>query len=421
MTDSFDAIIVGGGAAGLMCAGAAAAGGLRVLVIEGRERPARKLLITGKGRCNLTNDCSPEDFIRQVRTNPRFMYSAINSYTPADTMALFEKLGVPLKVERGNRVFPVSDKAMDIVDALVAYAKGNGARIITGRVSEITCADGAVTGVTTAAGVRHTAPAVALCTGGMSYPATGSDGEGYKLVGDLGHTIIPPRASLVPIVCENTDKMFSRLMGLSLRNVTLALADEKGRSVWSELGEMLFTHFGVSGPLALTASTYMDEPVSRFRLTIDLKPGLTAEQLDDRLLRDFGEGKNKQLANALDALLPRTMIPEVIRLSAVPEETRINQMTREQRAALCGVVKAFPLQPASLAPIEEAVITSGGVSTRAIDPKTMRSKLVGGLYFAGEVIDVDARTGGYNLQIAWSTAQAAARAMINNYSPEDSQ
>lgn len=406
----YDRIVIGGGAAGMFSAGFSARWGERVLVLEKRERPARKILVTGKGRCNVTNDCSAEDFIRAVRRNPRFLYSAIHSFSPQQAMAAFEELGVPLKVERGSRVFPVSDKAMDIADALCAFVRQGGGEIVQGTAAEILTEESAVCGVRTTDGREYRAPVVVLSTGGKSYSATGSDGSGYALAAALGHTIMPPRPSLVPIICENKDKMFGELMGLSLRNVTLTLTEKvTGKTVYSELGEMLFTHFGISGPLALTASSYLTDDPTGCRITIDCKPGLTAEQLDARLLRDFDAEKNRDFANSLGALLPRSMIGTVVRQSGIAPDAKVNQITREERLGLGALIKAFPLTVLGLRPIEEAVITAGGVSVKEIDPKTMRSKLVPGLAFAGEIIDVDAVTGGFNLQIAWSTGYLAAQ------------
>lgn len=412
MKNEFDRIIIGGGAAGLFAAGWAAQNGERVLVLERRERPARKILVTGKGRCNVTNNCTPQEFIAAVRRNPRFLMSAIYAMTPQETMVTFERLGVPLKTERGSRVFPVSDRAMDIADALVHFARAGGAQIRQATAAELLQKDGTVIGVKAEAGEEFFAPLTVIATGGKSYPATGSDGSGYTLAAAAGHTIIPPRASLVPIICENTDKQFSALMGLSLRNVTLNLIEKKsGKTIYSELGEMLFTHFGISGPLALTASSYMENPAS-YRITIDCKPALTAEQLDARLLRDFEQSPNRAFGNALDALLPRSLIPIVVAKSGIPAERRVNQMTREERQRLGALIKSFPLTPQALRPIEEAVITAGGVNVKEIDPRTMQSKLVKGLAFAGEVIDVDAVTGGYNLQIAWSTGYLAGTSAV---------
>lgn len=405
----YDRIVIGGGAAGMMAAGFAGRWGEKVLVLEKRERPARKILVTGKGRCNVTNHCTAEEFIAAVQRNPRFLMSAIHAFSPQEAMALFEELDVPLKTERGNRVFPVSDRAMDIADALTRFVRQGGGEVVQATAEALIVENGNVCGVRTADGMEYYAPLTVLATGGKSYPATGSDGSGYRLAESVGHTIIPPRASLVPIICENTENQFSSLMGLSLRNVTLTLTDKKsGKAVYSELGEMLFTHFGISGPLALTASCYMQEP-TRYQITIDCKPGLTAEQLDARLLRDFEAASNKNFANALGELLPRSFIPVLVKRSGIPPEQKVHQITREERLRLGALIKAFPLVPQALRPIEEAVVTAGGVSVKEIDPRTMRSKLVEGLAFAGEVMDVDAVTGGFNLQIAWSTGYLAAR------------
>lgn len=405
----YDRIVIGGGAAGMMTAGFAGRWGEKVLVLEKRERPARKILVTGKGRCNVTNHCTAEEFIAAVQRNPRFLMSAIHAFSPQDAMALFEELGVPLKTERGNRVFPVSDRAMDIADALARFVRQSGGEVVQATAEALIVENGNVCGVRTADGMEYYAPFTVLATGGKSYPATGSDGSGYRLAESVGHTIIPPRASLVPIICENTENQFSDLMGLSLRNVTLTLTDKKsGKAVYSELGEMLFTHFGISGPLALTASCYLQEP-TRYQITIDCKPGLTAEQLDARLLRDFEAASNKIFANALGELLPHSLIPVLVKKSGIPPERKVHQITREERLHLGALIKAFPLVPQALRPIEEAVVTAGGVSVKEIDPRTMRSKLVEGLAFAGEVMDVDAVTGGFNLQIAWSTGYLAAR------------
>ena len=405
----FDRIIIGGGAAGMFAAGFAGQRGERVLVLEKRERPARKILVTGKGRCNLTNNCTPQQFIAAVRRNPRFLMSAAYAFPPQQTMAVFEGLGVPLKTERGGRVFPVSDRAMDIADALCEFARRGGVQVVQAAVTGLILENGGVCGARTADGREYRAPLTVLATGGKSYPATGSDGSGYRLAAEAGQTILPPRPSLVPIICENTDKQFQALMGLSLRNVTLNLIEKKsGKTVYSELGEMLFTHFGISGPLALTASSYMERPAD-YRITIDCKPGLAPEQLDARLLRDFGAAPNRAFGNALEALLPRSLIPVAVAKSGIPTDRRVNQLTREERQRLGALLKAFPLTPQALRPIEEAVVTAGGVSVREIDPRTMRSRLAEGLAFAGEVIDVDAVTGGYNLQIAWSTGYLAGQ------------
>lgn len=404
-------VVIGGGAAGLCCAGFAARGGLPVTVLEGRERPARKLLITGKGRCNVTNNCTPEEFMKNIPQNPKFLYSAAYGFTANDTMALFEELGVPLKTERGNRVFPVSDSARDIVDALLGFCQTGGAKLVTGRAQHILTENGRVTGVMTTQGQTLPATAVVVATGGLSYPATGSDGGGYRLAKALGHTIQPTRPSLIPVVCS--DRCCPEMMGLSLKNVTLSLfTEDKKKPLFTELGEMLFTHFGVSGPLVLSASAYMRGDAGQYRLVIDLKPGLSPQQLDTRILRDFEANQNKNLGSILGLLLPRAMVPVAASRAGIPLECKVNQITKEQRTALIDTIKSFSLTPTGLGPIEEAVITSGGISVREINPATMESKLCGGLYFAGEVMDVDAYTGGFNLQIAFSTGWLAAQSLI---------
>lgn len=402
-------IVVGGGAAGLMCAGFAVAEGKEAVVLERNAKPARKVLITGKGRCNVTNHCTPDELIQNVRTNPRFLFGAIHGFSPTDAMALFEELGVPLKTERGRRVFPVSDKAADIAEAMVRFATENGGRIMTGkRADRILTEEGRVTGVHCTDGDTLACDAAVIATGGRSYPRTGSDGDGYRLAAALGHTIIPQRPSLVSI--RAAEPWCADAAGLSLKNVTLTVKMGK-RTAFQELGEMLFTHTGVSGPLVLSASSYMEKDPGLYRLLIDLKPALTAEKLDARVLRDFAEYRNRDFGNALDMLLPRTLIPVVAALSGIPGDTKVHSVTKEQRCALVSLMKALPLTPVGFGPLEEAVITAGGVCVKEIDPKTMESKLVKGLFFAGEVIDVDAFTGGYNLQIAYSTAYAAAKAL----------
>ena len=410
MRYEFDRIVIGGGAAGLFAAGWAAKSGLRVLVLEKRERPARKILVTGKGRCNVTNHCSPQEFIAAVRRNPRFLMSAIYAMTPQDTMACFEELGVALKTERGNRVFPVSDRAMDIADALVRFARQGGVQIKQATVSELIQRDDAVVGVKTEAGEEFFAPLTILATGGKSYPGTGSDGSGYALAAAVGHTIIPPRPSLVPIICENTDKQFTTLMGLSLRNVTLNLIQKKtGKVIYSELGEMLFTHFGISGPLTLSASSHLgDMKKHKYHAEIDLKPALSEEQLYDRITRDFALLANHAAQGALVKLLPASMQPVMVARWGIDPATKANQITREQKRELVRLMKHWNVPIDARGDLAHAVITSGGVSVREVDPRTMQSKKALGLYFAGEVLDVDAYTGGYNLQIAFCTAQSFA-------------
>lgn len=404
-------VIIGGGAAGLMaaCAAAEKYGGRAVTVIEKNRRPGRKLMITGKGRCNVTNNCDRDTLISNVPANGRFLFSAFSDFGTADTMEFFEKRGVPLKTERGNRVFPVSDKASDIVDALVNAVSKSGVKILTAEAEEILTENFSVTGVRTRDGEILEADSVILATGGMSYPVTGSTGDGYEMAGRLGHTVTPLKASLVPL---NVKQGFcSRLSGLSLKNVTLTVY-ESGRKkpVFSELGEMLFTHFGISGPLVLSASAHMRKMGSaEYVAYIDLKPALDEQKLDSRILRDFEEEKNRNFGNSLDRLLPKSIIPVIISLSGIAPDTKVNQISREQRARLCGVLKALRLDITGFRPIEEAIITGGGISVKEINPSTMESKLVSGLFFAGEIIDADAYTGGFNLQIAFSTGHLAGK------------
>lgn len=402
MNNKFDVIVIGAGAAGCIAAGTAAANGSSVLLLDKNAKVGRKVLITGKGRCNVTNNCDVKNFMRYVRTNPRFMYSALSAFSPSDTMDFFESLGVQLKTERGNRVFPVSDKAADITDALYKFIKKSKVDYRQECVTEIFAKDGFVCGVKTRNG-SYLAKNVVLATGGKSYPLTGSDGSGYELAKNLGHTVIAPQPSLVPIVAY--DKWCQELQGLSLKNVTLKLFKTgSAKPCLNELGEMLFTHFGVSGPLVLSASSCMDgESISDYTLYIDMKPALDEKQLDNRILRDFEKYSNRDLSNALVDLLPQRMIPVIIKLADIDPGTKANQITKVQRNKLVTILKNLKISPKSFRPIEEAIITSGGIKTSEIDPKTMQSKLVSGLYFAGEIIDVDAFTGGFNLQIAFST------------------
>ncbi len=402
-----DLIVVGGGAAGMLAAGFAAKRGLDTILIERNEFTGRKLGITGKGRCNVTNNTSPKDVIANIPTNGKFLYSALDAFTPADVMNFFESLGVPLKTERGGRVFPESDKAADIVNALRRFDKANGVRTICGRVTDIMAADGHVRGVATGT-KEFRADNVILCTGGMSYPATGSTGDGYVMARRLGHTINTPRPSLVSLV-EDGDICRS-MQGFTLKNVRLSVFDGSGKLVFEDFGEMLFTHVGVSGPLVLSASAHMrDFNKEKYRLSIDLKPALDEQKLDNRILRDFAQFSNRNFANALDKLAGKSMIPTIIRLSGIPPDTKVNSVTREQRHRLVELFKNFPVPIAGPGSLDEAIITSGGVEPKEINPRTLESKLQGGLYFAGEIIDVDAYTGGYNLQIAWSTAYTAAK------------
>ena len=388
-----------------MAAVQAARFGRSVLLFEKNENIGRKLRITGKGRCNVTNDSPAEEHLRNIPVNPRFMYSAFSMFGAEETKSFFEELGVPLKTERGNRVFPVSDNAEDIVAAFGRELKRLGVKIIHRRVSSLIIEDGACAGVK-AGGEEFRSGSVLIACGGKSYPNTGSTGDGYTLAESAGHTVTELKPSLVPLV--SPDKYCAEMMGLSLRNVTLSLYDGDKRT-FSELGEMLFTHFGVSGPLVLSASSHIrDMESGRYRLVIDLKPGLTPEQLDARIQRDFAENLNRDFINGIRKLLPAKLIPVIVRLSGIAPEQKVNGITREQRRRLGELIKAFPVRISGFRPIDEAIVTSGGVSVKEIDPRTMESKLCPGLYFAGEVIDVDAYTGGFNLQIAFSTAYAAA-------------
>ena len=400
-----DTIIIGAGAAGCFAAIQAARLGKTVLVFEKNDHVGRKLRITGKGRCNVTNNCTAQELMNNIPVNPRFLYSAFSAFEPLDTMNFFEELGVPLKTERGNRVFPVSDNAEDIVNALSREMKRLGVKIIHKPVSRILVEDGICTGVK-AAGKEYNSRSVLIATGGKSYPNTGSTGDGYRLAESCGHTVNPLKPSLVPMT--SPDKYCAEMMGLSLRNVTLNLIDGE-KCIFSELGDMLFSHFGVTGPLVLSASSHIREMrPDRYKILIDLKPALSPEQLDARIQRDFSENLNRDFINAVRKLLPAKLIPVAVRLSGIPAEQKVNGITREQRRAFGELIKAFPVRISGFRPIEEAIITSGGISVKEINPRTMESKLVQGLFFAGEVIDTDAYTGGFNLQITFSTAYSAA-------------
>lgn len=407
MDKNFDCIVIGAGAAGMYAAIASASNGYNTAIIEPNEKVGRKLAITGKGRCNVTNNCDADEIMKNIPRNPRFMYSALSMHSPSDVMSFFENEGVPLKTERGNRVFPVSDKAYDIVDALFFRMKREGVTMIRGRALDILAADGFITGVKTDKGEFY-APKVILATGGKSYPVTGSTGDGYGMAQRLGHTVTSLKPSLVPI---ETEENCAEMMGLSLKNSVLSVRDnEKGKIIFKELGEMIFTHFGVSGPLVLSASSRMgDISEEKYTLFIDLKPALTEEQLDSRIQRDFLERKNMQLSNALRKLLPEKIILPLLKKCGTDPEKQCNSVTREERMALVKNVKAFSLKPIAYRPISEAIITDGGVSVKEINPKTMESKLISGLYFAGEIIDVTGFTGGFNLQIAFSTGYAAGQ------------
>ena len=403
----YDVIVIGGGAAGMLAASVAAELGARVLLIERNDVLGKKLHITGKGRCNITNICSTNEVLENIPTGGRFLYSSLTGFTPDDVMTLFESLGVALKTERGRRVFPNSDKAGDVVLALERYMKKNRVSVKTGRVRRIIAEDGRVAGVETQDGAVNCSAAI-LATGGMSYPGTGSTGDGYLMASALGHSITPLRGSLVPLVAET--ETCSRMQGLTLKNVKLFVFDGGKKPVFEDFGELLFTHFGLSGPLALSASAHMrDYENTKYHVLIDLKPALDEKKLDLRVLRDFDKFSNRDFSNALGDLLNRLMIPVVIEKSGIPPGKKVHSITRDERLGLVRLLKSFRLDIEGPRPVEEAIVTSGGVALGEINPKTMESKLVSGLFFAGEIIDADAYTGGYNLQIAWSTAVAAAR------------
>lgn len=405
---SADAVVIGGGAAGMMCSLVAAQRGLDVILLEPNKTLGRKLRITGKGRCNVTNNCDIKDFLTNIPGDGRFLYSALNRLSPRETMQFFESLGLPLKTERGNRVFPVSDNANDVAGMLARNLERSGVRHIRESAKHIITENGEVTGVKTDSGVISCRAAV-ICTGGLSYPLTGSTGAGYKMARELGHSIAPCRPSLVPL--ESDDEYCAQMQGFSLKNVTLS-AYENDKLIFRELGEMLFTHFGVSGPLVLSASSHMRNFGSaKYRLSIDLKPALDEKKLDARLLRDFEKYANRDFANSLCDLAGKTMIPVLVELSGIPAEEKVNSITRQQRHYLLRLFKEFPISISGPRPIDEAIVTSGGVLTKEINPRTLESKLVSGLYFAGEVMDIDAYTGGFNLQIAWSTAYVAANSI----------
>ena len=395
-------VIIGGGAAGLIASAESAKRGNDTVLLEKNSRPARKVMITGKGRCNVTNACFDlDDLISNVVTNPRFMYSAFSAFMPYDTIALMEDMGVTTKIERGNRVFPVSDKAVDIVDALVKNALDCGVRIVNGTAKAFHFEDGRISAVILDDKTEIKCDAVAVCTGGKSYTKTGSTGDGYILAKSAGHTVTELKPSLVPLVCSNN--FIPLLQGLSLKNISIKLL-ENDKEIYSDFGEMLFTHFGVSGPVILSASSHMKQVgKADYKLAIDLKPALDEKQLDARVQRDFTEQNNKDFINSLSKLLPRKIIPVIVKLSGIEPSAKCNQITREQRLGFVRLLKSFTLDITGFRPLEEAIVTSGGVNVKEIDPKTMRSKLVDNLYFAGEVIDVDAYTGGFNLQIAFST------------------
>ena len=403
---NYDGIIIGGGPAGMFAAITAAQQGEKVLLLERNDRLGKKLLITGKGRCNVTNDCAAQEVLQNTPRNGRFLYSAMTAFPPEKTKAFFEERGCALKTERGNRVFPVTDKAMSILECLQNELRRQHVTVKTARVKHILTEDGHVTGVETQY-EKIFAKRVILATGGASYPTTGSTGDGYAMAAELGHTIVPAEGSLVPLETAGND--CPDMQGLSLSNVGVKLLNAKGKVLYKDFGELLFTHFGVSGPTVLSASCHLKG--EGCRLVIDLKPALEESKLDDRILRDLDMYQNRAMENALTDLLPRSMIPVVLRRLEIDPNMQANSLTKQKRRELVQLLKAFSVEITGKRPVAEAIITSGGVKVSEIDPKTMESKIVPGLYFAGEIIDCDAYTGGFNLQIAWATAYAAGMAV----------
>ena len=398
----FDGIVIGGGPAGMFAAITAAQNGSQVLLLEKNSRLGKKLLITGKGRCNVTNNCSAQEVLQNTPRNGRFLFSAMAAFPPEKTISFFETNGCPLKTERGNRVFPLSDRSQSVLDCLRDALRRLPVVVREETVREILTQDGHVTGVRTNK-ANYTATWVILATGGISYPATGSTGDGYAMAQALGHTIVPQEGNLVPL--ESGDADCAEMQGLSLRNVGVKLVDARNKTLYQDFGELLFTHFGVSGPTVLSASCHLKG--EGCRLLIDLKPALDEGKLDSRILRDLEQYQNRSMENALTDLLPRSMIPVVLRRLNIAPEMQANSLTKQSRRSLVALLKAFPVAVTGKRPVSEAIITSGGVKVSEINPKTMESKLVSGLFFAGEIIDCDAYTGGFNLQIAWATAYAA--------------
>ncbi len=399
-------VVIGGGPAGMMAAATAGSRGLDLTLIEKNQKLGRKLYITGKGRCNITNNADMEEFIANVPTNAKFLYSAFYTFTNQHLLALLSQLGLKTKVERGNRVFPVSDKSSDVIKALEKHLENNNVHRVTGEIEKVIAENDQISAVQLKDGSVIPCDSVIVATGGISYPTTGSTGDGYRFARELGHTIVSPKPSLVPL--ESIEEWPARAQGLSLRNISVSVVDKRNRKIFEDFGEMIFTHYGASGPIILSASSYLRkmEP-GKYRIRIDLKPALSEEQLDARIQRDFVKYARKNFSNSLDDLLPQKLVPVIIQLSEIQEDKPVNQITREERQALVTVLKGLELTIKGFRPIKEAIITSGGVSTKEINPSTMESKLVKGLFFAGEVIDVDAYTGGFNLQIAFSTGYLA--------------
>ena len=398
----YDGIVIGGGPAGMFAAITAASRGCRVLLLEKNDRLGKKLLITGKGRCNVTNKCTEQEVLQNTPRNGRFLYSAMTAFPPERTIEFFESHGCPLKTERGNRVFPVSDRSQSVLDCLQNELRHQKVTVRNEKVTQILWTADAVTGVRTEKGT-YDASWVILATGGVSYPATGSTGDGYSFAADMGHTVISQEGSLVPLTVDGTD--CPEMQGLSLRNVGVKLLSAKGKVLYKDFGELLFTHFGVSGPTVLSSSCHLKG--EGCRLVIDLKPALDENKLDERILRDLELYQNRTMENALTDLLPRSMIPVVLHRLEIPADLQANSLTKQKRRALVELLKGFSLPISGKRPVSEAIITSGGVKVSEVDPKTMESKIVRGLFFAGEILDCDAYTGGFNLQIAWATAYAA--------------
>jgi len=407
---TFDLIVCGAGAAGMMAAITAAEQGLSVLLLEKNDRPCRKVYITGKGRCNVTNRCTPRECLENIPTGGKFLHSAIAAFPPEDVCTFFEGLGCALKTERGNRVFPVSDKSASVIDALRDRSRELGIRLVQATVRRVLVKDGNAAGAATDKG-DFFAPCVLLALGGASYPRTGSTGDGYPIAEELGHTIIAPVGSLVPLVAEGT--LCKELEGLSLRNIALRLKNAKGKVVFEDFGEAEFTEFGLTGPTVLSASVHMGRDTG-FTVLIDLKPGLTPEKLDARLLRDLQKWQNCPMETALFELLPKKLIVPVLRLAAIDPALPANSLKKGSRQELCRIIKNLPVPIHEKRPLEEAIVTSGGVKTSEVDPKTMESKKIPGLFFAGELLDADAYTGGFNLQIAWATGRAAGLAAVHH-------
>ena len=405
----YDVIVIGAGPAGMMAAGTAAERGASVALVEKNDRAGKKLNITGKGRCNVTNDCDRDTFFANIPVNARFLYSAFSRFDNHDVMDFFQQRGVPLKVERGNRVFPVSDRAMDITDALSAYCRSGNVTVTHAAVNAVEREEGGGFAVRTQDGrVLHGQTCI-LATGGMSYPGTGSTGDGYRFARMLGHEVVKPKASLVPMVTDEHDCRDAQ--GLSLRNVSITVRDaENDKVIYKDFGEMLFTHFGLSGPIILSASSHIRDTQKKYIVSIDLKPALSIEQLDARIQRDFAANINKDFGNSLSKLLPQKLISVIIKRADIPYSTKVNAIRREQRQALVALLKNLTFTVAGFRPIEEAIITSGGVSVSQVNPRTMESRLVENLYFAGELLDLDAHTGGFNLQIAFTTGRCAGTA-----------